>query len=46
MRTGSIRVFEGYAAENLVRLKEIREKYDPVMVYTKQMPGGFKVAFA
>lgn len=36
-------VFEGYAAENLERLKEIRAKYDPAGIYTTQMPGGFKV---
>lgn len=37
-------VFEGYAPENLQRLKEIRAKYDPAGVYTRQMPGGWKVA--
>lgn len=36
-------VFEGYAAENVQRLKEIRAKYDPAGTYTTQMPGGFKV---
>lgn len=36
-------VFEGYAAENLERLKAIRAKYDPAGVYTTQMPGGWKV---
>lgn len=39
-------VFEGYAPENLQRLKEIRAKYDPAGVYTTQMPGGWKVAGA
>lgn len=36
-------VFEGYAAENLDRLKTIRAKYDPAGIYTTQMPGGWKV---
>lgn len=36
-------VFEGYAPENLERLKAIRAKYDPAGVYTTQMPGGWKV---
>ncbi|KAI9734316.1 MAG: hypothetical protein M1834_002420 [Cirrosporium novae-zelandiae] len=36
-------VFQGYPAENLRRLKDIRNKYDPGMVYTKMMPGGWKV---
>lgn len=36
-------VFEGYASENVQRLKEIRAKYDPAGTYTTQMPGGFKV---
>lgn len=39
-------VFAGYPAENVARLKSIRAKYDPKMVYTKLMPGGFKVALA
>lgn len=39
-------VFQGYPAENVVRLKEIRAKYDPLMIYTNLMPGGFKVAHA
>ncbi|CCF34019.1 FAD binding domain-containing protein [Colletotrichum higginsianum] len=37
-------VFEGYDRANLRRLQGIRAKYDPDMVFTKQMPGGFKVA--
>lgn len=39
-------VFEGYAPENVARLKRIRFKYDPRGVYTYQMAGGFKVAHA
>lgn len=39
-------VFAGYPAENVQRLKEIRAKYDPGMIYTNLMPGGFKVAHA
>lgn len=39
-------VFQGYPAENVARLKDIRDKYDPTMVYTNLMPGGFKVAHA
>jgi hypothetical protein len=39
-------VFQGYPAESLQRLKEIRAKYDPGMVYTNLMPGGFKVEHA
>ena len=37
------KVFQGYGAENLQRLKDIRARYDPNMVYTKLMPGGWKV---
>lgn len=39
-------VFQGYPPENLERLKSIRAKYDPLMIYTDLMPGGFKVAHA
>ena len=39
-------VFETYGGENLMRLKEIRMKYDPSGVFTELMPGGFKVAKA
>ncbi|THY35165.1 FAD binding domain-containing protein [Aureobasidium pullulans] len=39
-------VFEGYPAENVRKLKQIRHKYDPEMVFTNQMPGGWKVAHA
>lgn len=36
-------VFESYGTENLRKLKQIRAKYDPAKVFTKLMPGGFKV---
>lgn len=36
-------VFQNYPEQNLLRLKEIRSKYDPRGVLTKQMPGGWKV---
>lgn len=39
-------VFEGYAPQNLQRLKDIRAKYDPAGTYTTQMPGGWKVVNA
>ena len=39
-------VFQTYPAVNLIRLKEIRDKYDPDLVFTNLMPGGFKVASA
>ena len=39
-------VFATYPAANLQRLKDIRDKYDPDMIYTNLMPGGFKVASA
>jgi hypothetical protein len=39
-------VFQGYPAENLKRLQQIRAKYDPLKIYTNLMPGGFKVAHA
>lgn len=37
-------VFQGYPAANLARLKTIRNKYDPLKIYTNLMPGGWKVA--
>jgi hypothetical protein len=37
-------VFEGYPVENVRRLQLIRDKYDPLMIFTNLMPGGFKVA--
>lgn len=36
-------VFKGYPKENVARMKDIREKYDPDMVFTDLMPGGWKV---
>ena len=39
-------VFPTYGQANLQRLKAIRDKYDPGMVYTNLMPGGDKVANA
>jgi hypothetical protein len=40
------RVFESYGAKNLEKLKKVREKYDPLKVYTELMPGGWKVLHA
>ncbi|KAL6704805.1 hypothetical protein ACN47E_007609 [Coniothyrium glycines] len=37
-------VFQSYPAANLRKLKAIRAKYDPQKIYTKLMPGGWKVA--
>lgn len=37
-------VFGGYPKENVKKLQEIREKYDPKRVFTDLMPGGWKVA--
>lgn len=37
-------VFQSYPAGNLLKLKAIRSKYDPLRVYTNLMPGGWKVA--
>ncbi|GME64775.1 putative FAD dependent oxidoreductase [Neofusicoccum parvum] len=39
-------VFASYGEGNLRRLKEVREEYDPEMVFTRLMPGGWKVADA
>lgn len=39
-------VFGGYPKSSVQLLKMVREKYDPDMVFTNQMPGGFKVAHA
>jgi hypothetical protein len=39
-------VFAGYPAENVKRMKVIRDVYDPDLVFTNLMPGGFKVAKA
>lgn len=40
------KVFESYGSDSVVRLKEIRAKYDPGRVYTDLMPGGWKVDHA
>ena len=37
-------VFAGYPAENVQRLQAIRDAYDPAMIFTNLMPGGWKVA--
>ncbi|EKG14523.1 FAD linked oxidase [Macrophomina phaseolina MS6] len=39
-------VFAGYPRSSVQLLQMIRDKYDPGMVFTNQMPGGFKVANA
>ncbi|KAF7534356.1 hypothetical protein G7054_g6300 [Neopestalotiopsis clavispora] len=39
-------LFPAYGAENLARMKEIRDKYDPERVFTDLVPGGAKVAFS
>jgi len=39
-------VFPGYDVRILKRLKQIRDKYDPSMVYTKLLTGGVKIAYA
>ncbi|KAG9239563.1 FAD binding domain-containing protein [Amylocarpus encephaloides] len=39
-------VFGGYPPENVQCLKSIRDKYDPLKIFTNLMPGGFKVAHA
>lgn len=38
--------FPAYGAENLQRLKDIRDKYDPNRVFTDLVPGGAKVALS
>ena len=37
------KAFESYGVENVLKLKAIREKYDPIKVFTNLMPGGFKI---
>jgi hypothetical protein len=37
------KAFESYGVENVLKLKAIREKYDPRKVFTNLMPGGFKI---
>ncbi|KAF2995007.1 hypothetical protein E8E14_002383 [Neopestalotiopsis sp. 37M] len=39
-------LFPAYGAENLARMKDIRDKYDPERVFTDLVPGGAKVAFS
>jgi hypothetical protein len=36
-------VFQNYGAGNLAKLKLICAKYDPLNVFTRLMPGGWKV---
>lgn len=36
-------VFNGYNADNVARLKVIRDKYDSLQIYTNQLIGGFKL---
>ena len=38
--------FLAYGAENLRKLKAIRDKYDPERVFTEVVPGGAKVALS
>ncbi|KAI8278248.1 hypothetical protein K4K57_001583 [Colletotrichum sp. SAR 10_99] len=39
-------VFPGYAGDNLQKMKDIRAKYDPDLIFTNLMPGGWKVEAA
>ncbi|KAI8201243.1 hypothetical protein K4K52_007335 [Colletotrichum sp. SAR 10_76] len=39
-------VFQGYAGDNLRKMKDIRAKYDPDLIFTNLMPGGWKVEAA
>ena len=39
-------LYPAYGAENLARMKAIRDKYDPERVFTDLVPGGAKVAFS
>ncbi|ETS78416.1 hypothetical protein PFICI_10478 [Pestalotiopsis fici W106-1] len=36
-------VFKGYPQDNVLKLQSIRNKYDPNMTFTNQMPGGWKI---
>lgn len=38
--------YPAYGAENLQKLKDIRDKYDPERVFTELVPGGAKVALS
>lgn len=33
----------GYGAENVAKLKAASKKYDPLQVFQKRVPGGFKL---
>jgi FAD/FMN-containing dehydrogenase len=33
----------GYGKENLARLRKVRDDVDPGRVFTRQVPGGFKI---
>lgn len=39
-------VYPSYGAENLKKLKSIRNKYDPTRVFTDLVPGGAKIALS
>jgi hypothetical protein len=39
-------LWAGYPKKNILKLQEIRQKYDPESIVTDQMPGGWKVANA
>ncbi|KAJ0382843.1 hypothetical protein COL922a_011715 [Colletotrichum nupharicola] len=39
-------VFQGYAGENLQKMKDIRAKYDPDLIFTNLMPAGWKLEAA
>jgi hypothetical protein len=36
-------VFKGYPVENVRRLQLIRDKYDPLMIFTNLMPVGLRL---
>ncbi|VUC23422.1 unnamed protein product [Clonostachys rosea] len=37
-------VFEGYPEKNVKNLRKVRDSYDPTMIFTKLMAGGWKLA--
>ena len=39
-------IFQSYPAANLIKLKAIRFKYDPLKIFTNLLDGGWKVADA
>jgi hypothetical protein len=45
-KTQASDIFPSYGQGNLQRLKQIRNRYDPAMVFTKLVPGGAKIAYA